>query len=361
MRTFKRTIRKMAWFLIPALIVLLVYILLAFKNGYRIPDIDKESSWKAFPEGSNQSISIKPVDSFYVCNLQAIPGTADYMVFYNTDSAGFYNSSNNSINNRFGIINQLGALKTSFAPDKTIYYDDTRIILLDMGSGGERKDSCSIYYLPTATLSQHPVQTIELPESLDHFLQKAPSDTTGFIQKHQSTFFRNLRGLQWFEEHPIYLGNQDRNRGYYLFTDTIGNIYRLSDSSSHYDLGLLAPQTVHYNLPASAFVSGVKGAGITIAHPPSLIDNDIRCGYTVGLGNPNGNGGGFYFFVNHTWLHYYKLRVGKAVTCFKEKGPEKDEAYIRLFQLNTPLNTHDPLVLVAANRIWHLTNQSAFR
>lgn len=351
----------MAWFLIPACILLLVYVLLAFKNGYRIPGVDKESSWKPFPEGSNPHVSVKAVDSFYVCNLQAIPGTTDYMVFYDTDSASFYNSSNNGINNCFGIINQLGVLKAGFPPDKTVYYDDKRIIFLDMGNGGERKDSCSIYHLPTSVLSQHSIQTIELPESLDHFLQKAPSDTAAFIQKYQTSFFRNLRGLQWFEEHPVYPGNQDRNRGYYLFTDTAGNIYRLSDSSDHYDLGLLAPQALHYTLPASPFISGVQGTSITTPHPPSLKDNDIRCGYSLGWGNPNGNGGGFYFFVNHTWLHYYKLQVGKAATCFKEEGPEKDEAYIRMFQLNTPFYPTDPLVVVAANRIWHLTDESAFR
>lgn len=351
----------MAWLLITAALLLGVYIILAFKNGYRFPDIDKERKWKAFPEGSNPKVAIRPVENLYIANLQAIPGTTDYMVFFDTDSTRFSDPNLGGNNLHFAIMSNTGVLKTSFPLNRTIYYDDKKIVILNTEYGNSRNDSCEVLDLRNMTLSQQPVHFFDVPEPLDNFLQQNGADTSAYIKKHQNDFFRTLQGMRWFEETPIAARNDSRNRGYSHYTDADGKIYHLSDSSYPSDLALLAPNACNYILETSAFINGFKGANITTAHPPSLHDNDIRFGYTVGLGNPNGSGGGFYFFVNHTWYMYYTLRVGEATTSFKEEGPEKSEAYARLYQLNQPRHPKEPLVVISDNRIWHLTDEADFR
>lgn len=359
MKTQKRSISKMAWIVITIILVLFsAYILLALKNGYRFPDRDKHRDWKAFPQGSNPKITITPLENLYISNLQAIPGTSCYMIFYSTDSTSFHDNNAGAGFSHFGIINDRGELKATFQEQSQVYYDDKRIMIVKTDYESNKSDTCEVFEPLTMTTHLQIIHTLQLPETLAHFAGGQPADTAAYVKKYQNAFFGSLRGVRWFEERAISPYNRNRSRGYGLYTDAAGMLYR-ADSYSKYDLGLLSPGSRNYELEQSAFVSATSGESILMPDPPALHKNDIRCGYSIGFGKPNGSGGGFYFFVNHTWVMYYTARVGHSTTSFKEEGPEKGEPYTKLYQLNRPQNANDPLVIIANNRIWQLRETAA--
>lgn len=350
----KKSKRMMILIAIITVVVLAIsWVVLSFQSGYKIPTSDKHKDWSYFPVGSNPDMIIEPIKNLYIYNVVSVKDSDYYFVHFTNDSIEFYDS-NIGGQVRFGIMNGQGDFKIKY--DKEVYAllsdDGTRLIVMETTYGNDPMPlTCDVYNTKTLELTKEPLNSISIPEAFDPYLNE--DGKKEYIKKYGNTFFENLKGVKSLEEKPIYAAS-DKNRGYILYEDNEGKLYKLDDYEKAYSLNILCEKCNSYTLEVSEYGAKTKVANITMNEEPIIFKNNLNSGVSIAYGSPNGGTDGVYFGYYQTWLMYYTATIGKNTTSFKVEGGEKDWPYIRFYQLNTVSKDNDTLYVIAESKIWKI-------
>lgn len=354
--TIERKKSRRIMILITLIIVVVLaigWIVLSFQSGYKMPGSDKHKDWSYFPVGSNPDMAIEPIKNLYIYNVESVKGSDYYFVHFTNDSIEFYDS-NIGGQVRFGIMDSNANFKVKY--DKDVYAflssDTTRLIVMETTYGNDPAPlTCDVYNTKTLQLTKEPLNTISIPEAFDPYLNEEGKKE--YRKKHGSTFFQNLKGIKSLEEKPIYTAS-DKSRGYILYENKEGKLYKLEDYEKAYSLNILCPQCDGYTLEVSEYGPNMKITNIAATEEPIIFKNNLNSGVSIAYGSPNGGSDGIYFGYYQTWLMYYMATIGKSKTSFKVEGGEKDWPYIRFYQLNKVSMDNDILYVIAESKIWKI-------
>lgn len=361
--TQKNRVRKKALVITAVVLITLLtgWVIIAFQIGYKIPQADRHRDWKFFPAGSNTAVRIVARDSLYLYNIEPIPGTTDYFVHFTNDSADFYDSSSRPI--LFGIMDTLGHFKLKYSSAIAPYFDpeNHRLVIdrIRYGTDSDKTDSCIVYSMADLSHTQPALKTLIIPQSFEEFSKGNSSEKmrTAYIKKYRNDFFKSLRGIRRLEEKPYY--ENDGNRGYGLFTDSKGDIYKLKEGFySDEGLTLLCPACDGYVAKEQAYGHKMQAPGFRMSAPSTIYQNHFQGNIDLGIGfYGNGNNKDFFMRYDQSWLLYYTINIGTVSTSFKLEGSAKNSPNTTFFQISSPHSTADVFVVASGDRIWDISRK----
>jgi len=323
-------------------------IAIMFACGYIIPGRDRHKNWPRFPGSSNPEMILAAIPNLYIYDVEPLPNTPYYLVHFTRDSLLFNDVTTGGAEfQNFGIIDNKGNFKIEYQKTTVEYLDGDRIIVKENTYGDEKKlpEICDIIDIKTLTTIQSEINKIPLPATKEEFDESYGTEQgqARFKEKYQTDFFKNLSGVKSIETERYYNGSD--YRGYTLYKDTAGKLYKTASYDDSSQLDMLSPQVSGYESAKSIF--GTK----------TIAPNIKQSGESIVLYN-EANGGfgssGLYYRYHQTWLLYYSAFIGKNVTSFKLEGIEKNDPYTTFYQLNKATGDRDTLVFVADNKIYKL-------
>lgn len=347
------TSRKRGWiitFSIFALIIA-VFITASFMNGYRIPQWDKHSDWNEFPKGSNPDVVIDSIVGVTITNIDTALNSDHYFVHYFADTLNYYDAINSGPIS-FGIMDKQCKIKVRYNEKVSVYLDDTRLIVINQASENDSAALfCDVYNVKTLQKSRQEIHSLKMPPRFKYYPGAGEPVYTPetFYKKYRDNFFDDLKGIKSLEENTP---GENVDRGYILFTDKNGKLYRLKDYEDDTTLGILCKNCDSYKYTGTVHYK-TSTKNIVLRDESILWENNLNSGLSLGFGNPNGNGNdGFYFYYYPTWLMYYDIHIGNQTTSFKAEGGAKDKPYLEFLQLNEPKSSSDTLYFAADNKLW---------
>jgi len=346
----RRQSRKKSFIILGCVVagLLIAYVTFMFACGYKIPGRDRHKNWPYFPGSSNPEMVLAPIPNLYIYNIEPLQGTPYYLVHFTRDSVMFndVNTGGRELQN-FGIMDNKGNFKIEYQKTTLEFIDGDRIIVKENTYGDEQKlpETCDIIDIKTLTKTQDQVNKIPLPATREEFDESYGTEQgqARFKAKYQTEFFRNLSGVRSVELSSYY--DSGNYRGYSLYKDAAGKLYKTVSYDDNSQLDMLSPQVTGYTSVKNTF--GIK----------TIAPNIKQSGESIVLYN-EANGGygssGLFYEYHQTWLLYYSAAIGTNVTSFKLEGGEKNDPYTTFYQLNKVTQERDTLVFVAENKIYKL-------
>ncbi|ALM50077.1 hypothetical protein AMR72_14945 [Flavobacterium psychrophilum] len=346
------TSRKRGLIIVAGIIVVfaIIFIVVSFNNGYKIPQRDRHKDWSEFPKGSNPDIAIDSINGLYITNIDLAPGSDYYFIHFISDTISYDQGVDGVIS--FGIMDKNCNMIVKYEDRVSVYTDTNRIIVVKNIFGQEAQpDFCDVYDTRTLKHTKEKLNLLEVPARFKYYPEPGEPVFTReeFYKRYRSDFFDTMTGLKEFLDIP---SNSEDYRGYGLYVDTKRNIYTLKNYEDNTTLDVLCGNCNGYNVKNSIdYKNNTKNI---VMHDASIIsDNHLSSGISLGFGNPNGGGGDMvYFNYYQTWLMYYTIHLGDKTTSFKAEGGDKDIPYLNFIQLNEPKNNSDTLYLAANTRLW---------
>jgi hypothetical protein len=329
------------------LLFLVGFIALVFACGYKIPGRDRHKNWPHFPGSSSEAMVIKADPNLHIYQIKPIANTPFYTVYFTTDSLHL---DNGNVNNTryFGIMDNKGRFRVKYENSTLQFWDGNRIIVKKDIYGDDAKlpEPCDVYDLQTLTKTEEVINPVPLPATKAEYNEAAGTEQgqTRFKEKYHNDFFDNLSGVPSIVYSDYYSDND--YRGYTLYKDTTGKLYKTASYDDSLLLETLSPQVTGY--------TPVKDSTANKNTAPNI----KRAGESVITYN-NANGGvysssGIFYEFHQTWLLYYTAFVGSNTTCFKLEGSDKDCPYTNFYQLNEASKDMDTLLFVAENKVYRL-------
>ncbi|PZR22246.1 MAG: hypothetical protein DI539_05980 [Flavobacterium psychrophilum] len=323
------------------------FIAASFANGYKIPSSDRHKEWPHFPESSNPRVVIDSVTEFYVNNITGVKGSEYWLIHFVKNTGSYYDSTNGPVS--FGIMDGSCNMKVKYEKDADVYLDGERLIVIERMYDKEA-DSCDVYDAVTMAKHREKIYPITISKPYEYYPAdgKPALSYEQYKKEYGSPFYDGLRGVKGLDEGG-YSGSDDR--GYILFTDASRKLYKVKNNDDHFSLTLLCKNCEGYKLDKKN--ENIQTENIKITDESIIWKNHLNSGFSLGFGNPNGNGNdGFYFDYYQTWLIYYTVTIGSVKTSFKTEGGDKDRPYISFRQLNYPKTDTDTLCFTADKRLW---------
>ncbi len=328
-------------------IIAIAWLFVYLQSGYKVAGRDKHKNWGYFPNSSNPDVAIDSVKNFYIGNIQRIPGTGNYMVYFGTNRADFYDQHTPYIPH-FGIMSSHGRLLVDYDQFGTIYYNDNDIVVLL-----ENPDRVEVYDIKTLKMRKPPLHTFALPARASSYGHSEIDSQ--YVKQYKTDFYSKLQGLVWFEDKIV--GSDNMDRGYSLFKDDKGHYYKLSgDYQQDQILSLLCDNCIKtYQATESDYWTRNTAPNIKIADESNVIKNHFDSGFRLAWGSPTGGGDeGPYANTTQTWLMYYTATLGKTSTSFKAEGGRKDISSLSLYQLDTVKSDKDTILITADDKLWRI-------
>jgi len=356
--TQKSVSRKRGWIITVGIVVgaLVIFVVASFMNGYKIPQWDKHKDWGEFPKSSNPDVVIDSIKGLFITNIDTAPESDYYFVHFTSDTPNHYDAVNNG-SIEFGIMDKHCKMKIKYTGKVSAYLGTDKLFVL---SDEEENDSvtffCDVYDTKTLKRSRQEIHFLDIPVRFEYYPDPGDPQYTKkqFYEKYRSDFFDTLKGVKSLDENAP---SEDNYRGYILYTDNEGKLYRLKDYKDNTTLDVLCAKCYGFQQTATANYT-VSTKNIVMLDESILWKNDLNSGLSISYGNPNGGGNdGFYFNYYHTWLMYYTVHLGTSKTSFKAEGGGKDKPYLNFLQLNQPKYNTDTLYFAADNKLWRVYNK----
>jgi len=319
-----------------------------FACGYKIPGRDRHKNWPDFPGSSNPAMVLTAIPNLYIYDIEPLQNTPYYLVHFTRDSLLFndVNTGGRELQN-FGIMDADGNFKIEYQKTTEEYMDDDRIIVKEITYGDEKKltEICDIINIKTLITTQEQINKILLPASREEFDESYSTEQgqARFKEKYQTDFFRNLSGVKSVEAENYYEGSD--YRGYTLYKDAAGKLYKTASYNDSSQLDMLSPQVAGYTSAKTTFGNKTVAPNIKQSGESIVLYNEANGGF---------NSSGIFYKYHQTWLLYYSAFIGKNITSFKLEGIEKNDPYTTFYQLNKVTGERDTLVFVADNKLYKL-------
>lgn len=347
----RKASRKKGLIIFGCVVALLIvaYITFIFACGFKIPGRDRHKNWPYFPGSSNKEIILKADPDLYIYNIEPLKNTPYYLIHFTRDSIQFYNSNVGGME-YFGIIDNSGNFKVTYNKSTMQFTDGSRVIVKDEMYGDDAKlpQTCDVYDIKTLFRTEEQINNIPIPATKEEFDEAYGTEhgQTRFKEKYQTAFFKNLTGIRSIEtKSDRYYGGGDY-RGYTVYKDDNGKLYKTASYDDSSQLDLLSPQVAGYTLSKSDTPDKSKASNILPSGESIILYNDVNSGI--------GSGYNLFYEYHQTWLLYYTAFIGRNSTSFKLEGSDRDTPYTDFYQLNKVSKDNDTLIFVAENKLWRL-------